>query len=121
MTISEAISRGYNPITKTFEKEHNQKDIKDKYLGSLNEADRASIEALTSPSAAQVAPADAEKYGLNPGSPMIRQPAEEEPSMQPPVEEPPMPEGSPVGNPVGTPQESQAAGGLDINALLGGK
>lgn len=72
MTIAEAIKRGYNPITKRFEARHNQENIKNSFLGELNDADRTNIERITNPSAAQIAPADAEKYGLDANSPMIR-------------------------------------------------
>ena len=109
----------YNPITKRFEKGHGQDAIKNKHLSALNDADREALEKFTNPANAQVAPADAEMYGLQAGSPMIKQ--SEQP--QPPAG--PMPAMPPQGTPVGTAmpgaQESQAPGGMDLSALLGGQ
>jgi len=115
MTIAEAMRAGYNPITKTFEKNHSQEDIKQKLLAGLNDADKAALEQFTSPSNARVAPADAEMYGLPQGSPMIR-------PMEQPNPTPGIPAGAP--NPVGTAlpgsEESMAPGGIDLSALTGG-
>ena len=117
MTIAEAIKQGYNPITKRFEKEHNQNNLKESFLSQLNDSDRQNIERITNPSAAQVAPADAEKYGLNTTSPMIRQPEGGQPTMQqPPVSA----NASPVGQALPGTGESTAAGGNPLAALLGG-
>lgn len=126
MTVAEAMREGYDPIAKRFSKEHGQKKIRDKYLSQLNDADRASIEAITDPSAAQVAPADAEKFGLAPGSPMIKGQAPQAGSN--PLAAlmgggTPAPTTSPVGSPVPGAEESIAPGGqnpADIMSLLGG-
>jgi hypothetical protein len=117
MTIAEAIRAGYDPLTKTFKDEHNQEMIKEKHLSGLNDADRAALEKYTSPSNAQVAPADAEMYGLQPNSPMVRQP--EQPAAGPTPAMPP--QGTPVGAAMPGAQESQAPGGMDLSALLGGQ
>ena len=117
MTISEAFRRGYNPITKQFDSSRSQEDIKNKYMSQLNDADRSAIEQLTNPAAAQVAPADAEMYGLPSGSPMIRP---DQAAMigaqgtQPAT-------GSPIGNALPGSEESMAPGGADLSALLGGQ
>jgi hypothetical protein len=83
------------------------------------------LEQFTSTESAQVAPADAEMYGLKAGSPLIRQQPNPQMEAAPAM---PMPGGMPmpaqgagdIGNPVGMPEESAAPGGLDLNALLGG-
>lgn len=118
MTVAEAIKAGYNPITKEFDERHNQNAIKEKHLAGLNEADRAALEQFTSPSNAQVAPADAEKYGLKPGSPMIR--PEEQPNPTAGMMAPPSAGASPVGTAMPGAEESTAPGGVDLGALLGG-
>lgn len=124
MTIAEAIKRGYNPITKRFEKEHNQQNIKESFLNRLNDSDRTNIERITDPSAAQVAPADAEKYGLDASSPMVRQQPQQQMAPQPM-----QPAGQPAGQPQGMmptgqqmpgSEESMAAGANPLAALLGG-
>lgn len=102
MTVSEAIRKGYNPITKQFEKEHDQNSIKEKHLSQLNDADRAAIEKVTDPTIAQVAPADAEMYGLDANSPMVKS-ATPQPAMP------------------AAPAAPTEGGGLDLNALLGGQ
>lgn len=126
MTVSEAVRRGYNPMTKQFEASRSQQELKDKYLSGLNDADRSAIEQLTNPSAAQVAPADAEMYGLPSGSPMIRP---EQAAMMgaqgpqgPQGTQPAMPpaSGSPIGTALPGSEESMAPGGADLSALLGG-
>lgn len=123
MTIAEAFRRGYNPITKQFDSSRSQEGIKNKYMSQLNDADRSAIEQLTNPSAAQVAPADAEMYGLQPGSPMIRPDQAAMMGAQGPQgPQPAMPAtGSPVGSPMPGSEESMAAGGADLSALLGGQ
>lgn len=127
MTIAEAIRKGYNPITKRFEEAHNQDAIKEKYLNQLNEADRMGIEQITDPRAAQIAPADAGKYGLNSNSPMVRQPMPEGgimPQGGMPMEEAPQGAPAPVGAPIPGAEESMAPGapqgGNPLEALLGG-
>lgn len=117
MTIAKAIKRGYNPITKRFEKAHNQNNVKESFLSQLNDSDRQNIERITDPRAAQVAPADAERYGLNATSPMIRQPE----GGQPAIQQPPVgANASPVGQALPGSEESTAAGGNPLAALLGG-
>lgn len=126
MTVAEAMKKGYDPMTKTFRKEHDSDTIKEKHLSQLNDADREGLERLTNPGAAQVAPADAERYGLNQNSPFIKQQEQPIPGTIPPQEgaqstQPMMPPagGAPVGSPMPGAEESQAAGGADLAALLG--
>ena len=114
MTVAEALKAGYNPITKRFEKGHGQDAIKEKHLSQLNDEDRAALERFTSPANAQVAPADAEMYGLQAGSPMIK--PQEQPAAMPPVP----PQGTPIGSAMPGSQESTAPGGVDLSSLLGG-
>lgn len=116
MTVSEAMKAGYNPITKSFDEEKSYDKIREKHLSRLNDADRGVIEQITSPSAAQVAPADAEKYGLQPGSPMIRQ---EQPGAMPGMEPSPA-AATPIGGALPGSEESMAAGGVDLSSILGG-
>jgi hypothetical protein len=123
MTIAEAIKRGYNPITKRFEEKHNQANLKESFLSQLNDTDRQNIERITDPSAAQVAPADAEKYGLDQNSPMVRQnptgmPGQPmEPQAAPPAA---IAGGSPIGTALPGSQESIAPGGTPLETMLGG-
>lgn len=125
MTISEAFSRGYNPITKQFDSSRSQEGIKEKYMSQLNDADRSAIEQLTNPAAAQVAPADAEMYGLPSGSPMIRPeqgPQGPQGTQGTQGTQPALPTGgSPIGTALPGSQESTAPGGVDLSALLGGQ
>lgn len=117
MTVAEAMRKGYDPTTKTFRKEHDADEIKKRNLEGLNDADRASIEGLLNPKAANIAPADAEKYGLKEDSPFVRQPAPEEQPVPPAA---PAMETQGVGAPMpGTAQESQAPGAQDLSAILG--
>lgn len=116
MTIAEAMRKGYNPITKRFEKDKSPEEVKKKHLEGLNDADKAKLEELTSPSAAHIAPKDAQAMGLPGDSPMIDgnvpQPTGQP---MPPQEAMTVPQGATQVPPEGAPQ-----GGLDINALLGG-
>lgn len=126
MTVAEALRAGYNPITKRFEKGHGQDAIRNKHLSGLNEADRSALERFTSPENAQVAPADAEMYGLQPNSPMIRaqDAANPTPQMNPMMQGAGLPgapaQPAPIGGAMPGAEESQAAGGMDLSALLGG-
>lgn len=121
MTIAEAIRAGYNPITKNFEKGRSQEDIKNKHLAGLNDADRSALEQFTAPANAQVAPADAEMYGLKPGSPMIRPEQQTNPSPEMNPMQAQAPAGpAPIGGVMPGAEESQAPGGMDLSALLGG-
>ena len=122
MTVAEALRAGYNPITKRFEKNHSQESIKEKHLSRLNDADRAALEKFTSPATAQVAPADAEMYGLQPGSPMIRQEQQPNPTLEAnPMAAAMAPAGGvPVGGAMPGAEESMAPGATDLSALLGG-
>jgi hypothetical protein len=72
MTIAEAMKQGYNPITKRFEKDKAPEEIKKKHMDGLNDADKAKLEELTNPAAAQIAPKDAEAMGVAPDSPMVQ-------------------------------------------------
>lgn len=112
MTIAEAIRKGYNPITKTFEKEKSADAIKEKHLGGLNDADRAKLEELTNPAAARVASKDAEAMGLPANSPMI--------AGQPAPAQPPMPEGQAVPPVQGGAPTPEGGAGPDIANMLGG-
>ena len=116
MTVAEAMRKGYDPMTKTFRKEHDADDIKERNLKDLNDADRESIEGLLNPEAANIAPAYAAKYGLKEDSPFIRK---EQPEPTVPMPQEPMtPQG--VGAPMpGPAQESQAPGAQDLSAILG--
>lgn len=123
MTIAEAIKRGYNPVTKRFERAHNTQNIKKSFLSKLNDSDRQNLERITDPSAAQVAPADAEKYGLDASSPMIRQQSQmEQQQMAPqPMQPAGQPQGMmPTGQQLPGSEESTAAGANPLAALLGG-
>ena len=114
MTIAEAMRKGYNPITKRFEKDKSPDEIKKKHMEGLNEADKAKLEELTSPSAARMAPKDAAAMGLPADSPMIEGAV------------PPQQPGQPVAMPpeASMPQGEQAPegaeAGLDIASMLGG-
>lgn len=126
MTVAEAMRKGYDPLTKTFRKEHDQENLKKKHLDRVNDADKAKLEELTNPKAANIAPADAEKFGLKEDSPFVKQPESLAQGASAPMPETPamakLTGGGPVGAPTTEPpQESQAAGGIDLSALLGGK
>lgn len=126
MTVAEAIRKGYNPITKRFESNHDQEKLKEKHLSQLNDADRDALEKFTSPSNAQVAPADAEKYGIKQNSPFIKQP--EGGTALPPAMGQPTAMGGGIpqmggGQPTqqGVPGGMPGAGGqADLTSLLGG-
>ena len=121
MTIAEAIKKGYNPITQRFERAHNTQNIKESFLSKLNDSDRQNLERITDPSAAQVAPADAERYGLDASSPMVRQQPQINPMQQAPMtSQMGQPTASPIGQPMPGAEESTAAGGNPLAALLGG-
>ena len=115
MTVQEAMLKGYNPLTKRFEKEKDVRYIKEKYKKQLNETDQIALDKLLNPANAQVAPADAEKYGLPADSPMIRQDqniqgaAPALPGQVPTQEIPAAPQ-----------QPAIPQGGQDIASLLGG-
>lgn len=127
MTVAEAMHRGYDPLTKTFRKEHSNEEIKKKHLDRLNDTDRARLEEFTNPANAQVAPADAAKYGLKENSPMVKQqtpeagasPAVSPMTPQAPAGPVPSLPGGQVGAPMPGSQESTMAGGQDLAALLG--
>ena len=132
MTVAEALRAGYNPITKRFEKGHGQEAIKKKHLDGLNDADKAALEQFTNPANAQVAPADAEMYGLPQGSPMIRGQEQANPTPQAnpmaalmggggaPAPAPTAPAANPIGGAMPGSEESMAPGAADLSALLGG-
>lgn len=108
MTIAEAMRKGYNPITKRFEKDKSADAIKEKHLTGLNDADKAKLEELTSPSAARMAPKDAEAMGLPADSQMIDGNAM-----------PPQPAGQAIPAEGAAPAPEGEAG-LDIASMLGG-
>lgn len=101
MTIAEAMRKGYNPITKRFEKDKSPEEVKKKHLEGLNDTDKAKLEEITSPSAAHIAPKDAAAIGLPSDSPMIDGQSV-----------PPQP-----AQPAATPSPE---GGVDIASMLGG-
>ena len=108
MTIAEAIRKGYNPITKRFEKNRNPKEIKKKHMKGLNEQDKQKLEELMNPASAHLAPKDAESLGLPANSPMVDN-GQALPTVPAAIPQ----QAAPTETP--TPQE-----GVDINALLGG-
>lgn len=111
MTIAEAMRKGYNPITKRFEKDKDSEEVKKKHLKGLNDADKAKLEEITSPSAARIPAKDAATMGLPGDSPMIAGSMPPETGGQPPV-------AAPTPAPEGASGEPQA--GLDIASMLGG-
>lgn len=108
MTVKEAIQKGYDPLTKRFNKGDTNK--KDEILSQLNDKDRAAVEKLFDPSQVGLAPADATSMGLKPNSKMIRQGN--------PMEQPPDQAPTPMSPPTAGPAPAQGA--PDINTLLGG-
>lgn len=104
MTVHEALTKGYNPVTKKFEKSKHKENI-DLAMSRLNEKDRQRIDELTNPANVGLAPADAEQFNLSANNPMIKQPGAA-----------PSPNAAIPG---GQPDKSQAAG-MDIASLLGG-
>lgn len=114
MTVKEAIKRGFNPETGTFEDA--PEDKLNGMLGELNEADKDGISKLLNPSNANIAPADATKYGLKASNPMVQ--AQQVPA--PPPEEAMMQQGVPQRMPLPQEQAGMPQGGADIAALLGG-
>lgn len=108
MTIAEAMKKGYNPITKRFEKDKSPEEIKKKHLEGLNETDREAVDKLTSPSAAHIPAKDAETMGLPADSPMIAK-----------REQPAVTNGLPEGMPTQQIQP-EVQGVQDLNSLLGG-
>lgn len=112
MTVQEALSKGYNPVTKKFEKSKHKENI-DAAMGRLNETDRRRLTELTDPKNVGLAPADAEQFGLPSNSPMIKQPQGQTPEQAVPGQAPGAipPEGAAPGQP---------AEGMDIASLLGG-
>lgn len=110
MTIDEALKKGYNPVTKKFEKSKHKENI-DAAMSRLNDQDRQRLTGLTDPTNVGLAPADAEQFGLPGDSPMIKQPAAG------PSPEAAVPGGLPGMN---APAQPQEAPGMDIASLLGG-
>jgi methyl-accepting chemotaxis protein len=110
MTIDEALKKGYNPVTKKFEKSKHKENI-DAAMNKLNEQDKQRLMELTDPANVGLAPADAEQFGLPNDSPMIKQPTAG------PSPEAAVPGGLPG---MGSPEQSQGAPGMDIASLLGG-
>lgn len=110
MTVKEAISKGYNPLTRDFDNQANSK--LEQTMSMLNDKDREAVGKLFDPAQVGLAPADAESMGLKADSAMIRQ--------SNPMEGTQMSSPSPaqVATPMSAPQ--QPAGQPDINSLLGG-
>jgi len=117
MTIAEAMKKGYNPITKRFDKTKSGEEIKKKHLEGLNPADRAKLEELTSPSAARMAPKDAQARGIPSDSPMIEGNGQ---AAQPAAPAAPTASPTPTHSAAPAPQGATPEGGLDINSMLGG-
>lgn len=115
MTISEAMKKGYNPITKRFDKTKSSEEIKKKHMEGLNDADKAKLEELTSPSAAHIAPKDAQAMGLPGDSPMI-----DGGTPSPQAGQPMAAPAAQPAQPAMTSGESTPEAGLDINSMLGG-
>lgn len=126
MSINKAMQLGYNPINKKFDKPMLSQQLNG-MLDGLNDGDKQSIAQLLSPQNAQIAPADASKYGLSADHPLVKQAHGQGAVPQQGV--PPMPQsggtmmqgGAPAVPPM--PQGQQPApqgGGLDIMSLLGG-
>jgi hypothetical protein len=113
MSIAEAMKKGYNPITKRFEKDKDSEKIKKKHLEGLNDSDRAKLEEITSPSAARIAPKDAQARGMSADNPMI---AGNRPQATPPQTA--QPQAAPVPEQPG--QAGPSPEGMDINSMLGG-
>lgn len=112
MTVQEALSKGYNPVTRKFEKSKHKENI-DIAMGRLNETDRQRLTELTDPKNVGLAPADAEQFGLPSNSPMIKQPQGQASEQAVPGQAPGAipPEGAAPGQP---------AAGMGITSLLGG-
>ena len=113
MTVDEALRKGYNPVTKKFEKSKHKENI-DAAMARLNEQDRQKVTELTDPANVGLAPADAEQFGLPSNSPMIQQPAGPAAGPSP---EAVMAGGMPAQ---GEQPPAQGAPGMDIASLLGG-
>ena len=106
MTVKEAIKQGFNPETGDFEEA--PEDTINGMLDGLNDADKEGIRGLLDPSRANIPPADAAKYGLDPSNHMVQQQAS-------------VPEEAMMQQGVPMPQEQAAPqSGADIAALLGG-
>ena len=113
MTVAEAAKQGFNPDTMEFEKSLDEKN--EEALSRLNEQDRANVEEFMDPAQVQLAPADADAYGVSEASPMRR-------SMTPPIQQP-MGPGAPIPGGLQTaPAQAspQAPQGADILSILGG-
>lgn len=110
MTVDEALRKGYNPVTKKFEKSKHKENI-DAAMSRLNDQDRQRLTELTDPTNVGLAPADAEQFGLPSNSPMIQQPAGPAAG--------PSPEAAMTPG-MGAPEGAQGAPGIDIASLLGG-
>ena len=110
MTIDEALKKGYNPVTRKFEKSKYKENI-DAAIARLNDQDRQRLTELTDPSNVGLAPADAEQFGLPNNSPMIKQPTAE------PSPEAAVPGGLPG---MGSQEQAQGPQGMNIASLLGG-
>lgn len=108
MTIQEAKNKGYDPLTKRFNRNSNNAREQE-LLAQLNDKDRAAVEKLMDPSQVGLAPADAQALGLPKTSKMIR-PAQTATPEQAPAQAPAPAQTQPTGQ--------QPA--PDINALLGG-
>lgn len=115
MTVREAMSKGYNPLTRRFEKDKTAKEIVGKHKKNLNEADQEVLDKILDPKSANIAKADAEQMGLSADSPMVRQ----DEAIQGAA--PALPGQAPTPEIPAAPQQPAAPqGGPDIAALLGG-
>lgn len=107
MTVKEAMAKGYNPLTKCFEKDKVAKNIVEKHKKNLNATDQQAIDTILDPKSANIAPADAGQMGLPANSPMVRQEQPQAGTLPPEA----MPGQAPA---------APAGGGADIAAMLGG-
>ena len=112
MTIKEAQEKGYDPLTKRFNRKERSKKEVQQVLDQLNPKDQKNFLNMIDPKNVGLAPADAQAMGLKPDSKMIRQ--------TDPMTGTQMSSPSPaqVATPMSAP--AQPAGQPDINSLLGG-
>lgn len=116
MKLSEALAKGYDPITREFNGPKLEDELNGMMAG-LSDADKQSIANLTNPMNARIPQAEAGKYGLDANNPMLQ---------QAPPQSAPMPQGMPQSAPMPQapmPQQAPAPAqqnGADIMSLLGG-
>lgn len=72
MPLTEAMKRGYNPITKKFDKPVATSSAEEKLKG-LPEDQQAILRTLTNPKSAHMPPSQGQAMGLSPNNPMVAQ------------------------------------------------